>query len=103
MIICSCTLVSDRDIEIALVEIMSQPNAPLPTPGVVYRHMSKTMNCCGCAPLAVATIYSIMEKLEREGRICPCACATAKSRLIRLDQRRAQRKIARTFVRDAAE
>ncbi len=103
MIICSCTLVSDRDIEIALVEIMSQPNAPLPTPGVVYRHMSKTMNCCGCAPLAVATIYSIMEKLEREGRICPCACATAKSRLIRLDQRRAQRKIARTFVLDAAE
>ena len=65
--------------------------------------MSKTMNCCGCAPLAVATIYSIMEKLEREGRICPCACATAKSRLIRLDQRRAQRKIARTFVLDAAE
>ena len=103
MIICSCTLVSDRDIEIALVEIMSQPNAPLPTPGVVYRHMSKTMNCCGCAPLAVATIYSIMEKLEREGRVCPCACATAKSRLIRLDQRRAQRKIARTFVLDAAE
>jgi hypothetical protein len=95
--------VSDRDIEIALVEIMSQPNAPLPTPGVVYRHMSKTMNCCGCAPLAVATIYSIMEKLEREGRVCPCACATAKSRLIRLDQRRAQRKITRTFMLDAAE
>jgi hypothetical protein len=51
----------------------------------------------------VATIYSIMEKLEREGRVCPCACATAKSRLIRLDQRRAQRKITRTFMLDAAE
>lgn len=103
MIICSCTMMSDRDIEVALVEILSQPNAPLPTPGVVYRHMSKKMNCCSCAPLAVTTIYSIMEKLERDGRVCPYACATAKSRLIRLDQRRAQRKATRTFVLDAAE
>jgi len=104
MIICSCTMVSDRDIEQALIEILSQPNAPLPTPGLVYRHMSKTMNCCSCAPLAVTTIYAIVERLEREGRICPCACATAKSHLIRLDQKRAQRRAARAVVvLDAAE
>lgn len=104
MIICSCTLVTDRDIEQALIEILSQPNAPLPTPGLVYRHMSKTMNCCSCAPLAVATIYATVERLEQEGRVCPCACATAKSRLIRLDQRRSERKAARTaLLVDAAE
>lgn len=88
MIICSCAVISDRDIENALVEILSQPDAPLPTPGVVYRHMAKSMACCGCAPLAVSTIYALVEKLEREGRVCPDACATAKVKLIRLDQKR---------------
>ncbi len=102
MIICSCTMMSDRDIERALIEILSQPNAPLPTPGLVYRHMSKTMNCCSCAPLAVTTIYSIVEKLEREGKICPCACASAKTRLIRLDMKRAERT-ARRIALVAAE
>ena len=87
VIICSCTVISDRDIEQALVEILSQPNAPLPTPGVVFRHLAKSMACCSCAPLAVQTIYALVDKLEREGRVCPDACATAKSRLIRLNQR----------------
>lgn len=84
MIICSCAIVSDREIEAALVEILSVPNAPLPTPGLVYRHLEKRMDCCGCAPLAVATIYALVEKLERDGRVCPCACATTKTKLARL-------------------
>jgi hypothetical protein len=50
MIVCSCAAISDADIEQALVEIMSQPGAPLPTPGVVYRHLDKRMVCCGCSP-----------------------------------------------------
>jgi len=87
MIICSCAVVSDRDVEAALVKILSVPNAPLPTPGLVYRHLEKRMDCCGCAPLAVATIYAIVDKLEREGRVCPCACATAKQKLARLGRR----------------
>ena len=91
MIICSCAVVSDRDIERALIEILSQPNAPLPPPGVGYRHMSKSMACCGCAPLAVSTIYALVEKLEQEGRACADVCATAKSKLIRLEQKRLER------------
>lgn len=85
MLICSCAVVSDRDIEQALLEIMNQPGAPLPTPGVVWRHLSKKMNCCGCAPLAVSTIYEKMESLEAQGLISPCACAAALERLVRLD------------------
>ncbi|MDX2288862.1 MAG: hypothetical protein NW217_08595 [Hyphomicrobiaceae bacterium] len=81
MLICSCAVISDHDIERALIEIMSGENAPLPTPGVVWRHLSKKMNCCGCAPLAVETIYEKLEMLEQQGRICPCACANAKTRM----------------------
>ena len=92
MIICSCTVITDHDIERALVEILSRPDALLPTPGVVFRHLSKKMNCCGCAQLAVSTIYQLVEKLEREGSVCPYACATAKAKLINLDQKRRERE-----------
>lgn len=86
MLICSCAVISDQDIELAVLEIMSQPGAPLPTPGVVWRHLSKKMNCCGCAPLAVSVIYEKMESLQAKGLISPCACAEALERLVRLDR-----------------
>jgi hypothetical protein len=95
MIVCSCAVISDHDIELALVDIMSQPNAPIPTPGIVYRHLSKTMNCCGCVPLTVEVIYAKMEALEEKGLICPCACATARTKLQRFDRRTFQPKAAR--------
>jgi bacterioferritin-associated ferredoxin len=90
MIVCSCTMITDRHIEEALVEILGQPNAPIPTPGVVYRHLKKRMNCCGCAPLAVETIYNKVEELERKGLICPDVCATARSKLLEFSSARAR-------------
>lgn len=104
MIICSCTMISDNDIEEALVEILNQPDAPIPTPGVVYRHLSRRMNCCGCAPLAVETIYNKVNELENKGLISPYVCATARSKLIeftaRCSTRRSSTNDAPTPARD---
>jgi len=82
MIVCSCTVISDIDIEGALLEILSAPNAPIPTPGIVYRHLSKRMNCCSCAPLAVETIYNKVDALEKKGLISPSLSATTRSKLL---------------------
>ncbi len=102
MIICSCAVITDKDLEQAVLEIMSQPDAPLPTPGVVYRHLQKKMDCCGCAPLAADTIYAKMEALERAGQICPCACATAKSKLIEVIAKPARKSSQTRLARPAA-
>src|SRR6185295_10130442 len=83
MIICSCAAISDADIERALLEILSLPEAPLPTPGVVYRHLEKKMICCGCSPLAVSTIYQKIDELAGKGVVCPYTCASAQDRLLR--------------------
>lgn len=92
MIVCSCSIITDKDIELAVLDIMSAPNAPLPTPGVVYRHLERSMKCCGCAPLAVETIYAKMDELSAKGLICPCACASAQDKLVRrIPQLRAPR------------
>ena len=83
MIVCSCHVITDKDIEQALVEILGEPNAPLPTPGVVYRHLQKKMVCCGCSPLAVSTIYEKIDELAEKGVVCPYACACAQGRLLK--------------------
>jgi hypothetical protein len=83
MIVCSCAVISDIDIEQALIDILSQPSAPLPTPGIVYRHLKKKMQCCGCSSLAVSTIYEKIDQLADKGVVCPYACACAQGRLLR--------------------
>ena len=83
MIVCSCAVITDAQIEQALIEILSQPEAPLPTPGVVYRHLQKKMVCCGCSPLAVSTIYEKIDELAEKGVVCPYACACAQGRLLK--------------------
>jgi hypothetical protein len=92
VIVCSCAVVSSRDIEGAVIELMSSQPAMLPTPGVVFRHLKKKMNCCSCAPIAVSAIYSAMDQLESDTRVCPYALAEARSRLIRIEERRTQRQ-----------
>jgi hypothetical protein len=82
VIVCSCAVISDAEIEQALVEILSLPDAPLPTPGVVYRHLEKKMVCCGCSPLAVSTIYQKIDELAEKGLVCPYACASAQNKLL---------------------
>ncbi|MBO0741382.1 MAG: hypothetical protein J2P51_08135 [Hyphomicrobiaceae bacterium] len=81
MIVCSCLIITDAEIEQALLEILRCRDAPLPTPGVVYRHLAKKMVCCGCSALAVSTIYKKIDELAEKGVVCPYACATAQGRL----------------------
>jgi hypothetical protein len=87
MIVCSCTIVSDHDIELALLDLLNQPEAQIPTPGLVFRHLSQKMSCCGCAPLAVETIYAKVEELERKGLVCPYRSLSARESLMRIQLR----------------
>ena len=93
MLICSCAVISDHDIELALLEIMIEENAPMPTPGVVWRHLQKKMNCCGCAPLAVDVIYRKLEELEVKGLVCKHACANVLDRKRRAAERQSEANI----------
>lgn len=92
MIVCSCAVITDRDIDIAVSEIMSTGPGILPTPGVVFRHLDKKMNCCRCAPVTVSAIYAAMDRLELTTRVCPFALAEARARLIRIEERRERRQ-----------
>ena len=101
MIVCSCAVISDRDIELAVSEIMALGPGLLPTPGVVFRHLNKKMNCCTCAPVAVAAIYAAMDRLAEDTRVCPFALAEARAKLVRLEARRERRQRRIEAVRHA--
>lgn len=92
MIVCSCAVISDADIERAVIEIMASDSAPIPTPGIVFRHLNKKMNCCTCAPVTVSAIYTAMDRLEADTQICPFALAEARAKLIRIEERRERRQ-----------
>ncbi|MFV0297149.1 MAG: bacterioferritin-associated ferredoxin [Hyphomicrobiaceae bacterium] len=81
MIVCSCNTISDADIERVLLEIFSKPDAPIPTPGLVFKELAKRMNCCGCAPLAVSVIHQRLTSLEQRGLICRHRSAVIRDRL----------------------
>ena len=91
MIICSCAVITARDIDLAVTEIMCADDAPIPTPGVVFRHLNKRMNCCSCAPVAVGAIYAAMDRLAATTHVCPFILAEARAKLIRLEDRRVER------------
>ena len=101
MIICSCAVITARDIELAVAEIMCADNAPIPTPGVVFRHLNKRMNCCSCAPVAVGAIYAAMDRLAATTHVCPFILAEARAKLIRLEDRRVERQRALEKARAA--
>lgn len=92
MIVCSCAAISDRDIDSAVTDLMSTGPGILPTPGVVFRHLNKKMNCCSCAPVTVGAIYAAMDRLEQSTRVCPFALADARAKLVRIEERRERRQ-----------
>jgi hypothetical protein len=97
MIVCSCAVVSDHDIELALLDLLNRPEAPIPTPGLIYRHLEKRMSCCCCAPVAVETIYAKLEELERKGLVCPYRSLSTRERLMRLSLRSKQSPCSSTI------
>src|SRR5260221_696223 len=44
---------------------MSTGPGLLPTPGVVFRHLNKKMNCCRCAPVTGAAMKGNKEVITR--------------------------------------
>ena len=100
MIVCSCAVITDRDIENAVRDIMSAPQALLPTPGIVFRHLNKRMNCCRCAPLTVSLIYAAMDRLERNTSVCLYTLSQARRKLAAIEERRQRRDESLSQRRD---
>jgi bacterioferritin-associated ferredoxin len=70
MIVCSCTVVTDREIEAAVASILAEDPRAVVTPGRLARRLDRRLVCHGCLPLVAATLATALER-RRERTIRP--------------------------------
>lgn len=61
MIVCSCNIVSRKDIEQVVVGFLDEDEWQLITPGKVFQAMSARGKCCGCFPGVIDIIVETTE------------------------------------------
>jgi len=69
MIVCSCNIITRRDIEVVIEELYADDAYAVVTPNLIYHRMSKRGRCCGCFPQVVRILVEhgtlVRERLAR--------------------------------------
>jgi bacterioferritin-associated ferredoxin len=63
MIVCSCTMITAKDIAEAVGALRIKDPLVVLTPGLIYRHLGKRPSCGSCLPL----ISRLMVAYDEEG------------------------------------
>jgi hypothetical protein len=62
MMVCSCNLITDKDIKETIISLLDEDCWQLIVPGKVYHAMQKRGRCCGCFPTVVDLIVQTTEE-----------------------------------------
>ena len=61
MLICHCNLITEKEIEATILELLDEDAWQLIVPAKVYHRLRMRGRCCGCFPNVVETIIRITE------------------------------------------
>lgn len=61
MLICHCNLITQKEIEEVIIQLLDQDPWTLIVPAKVYHTLQKRGRCCGCFPNVVETIIRVTE------------------------------------------
>jgi hypothetical protein len=62
MLICQCNVLTQKEVEQAIIALLDQDPWQLIVPAKVYHSMKKRGRCCGCFPNVVETIIRVTEE-----------------------------------------
>lgn len=62
MLICQCNVITQKEVEHAIIALLDQDPWQLIVPAKVYHSMKKRGRCCGCFPNVVETIIRVTEE-----------------------------------------
>ncbi|TKT83038.1 (2Fe-2S)-binding protein [Aquamicrobium sp. LC103] len=65
MLVCHCNLITQKEIEQVVVELLDADPWQLIVPAKVYHTLKKRGRCCGCFPNVVETIIRVTEDYHR--------------------------------------
>ena len=63
MIVCSCSVITDKDVAEAVSALRTADPFVVLTPGLIYRHLGKRLSCGSCLPL----ITKLMVGYDEQG------------------------------------
>jgi len=61
MLICHCNVITEKEIERTIIELLDEDAWQLIVPAKVYHRLQKRGRCCGCFPNVVETIIRVTE------------------------------------------
>jgi hypothetical protein len=61
MLVCQCNLITQKEVEEAIVALLDADPWSLIVPAKVYHSIQKRGRCCGCFPNVVETIIRVTE------------------------------------------
>ncbi|MGE0503683.1 MAG: (2Fe-2S)-binding protein [Rhizobiaceae bacterium] len=64
MLICHCNLITEREIEDTIIDLLEKDPWQLIVPAKVYHTLAKRGRCCGCFPNVVETIIRVTESFH---------------------------------------
>jgi hypothetical protein len=65
MLICHCNIITEKEVEEAIVRLLDADPWQLIVPAKVYHSLAKRGRCCGCFPNVVETIIRVTEDYHR--------------------------------------
>jgi hypothetical protein len=69
MIVCSCNVITRRDIEAVIEGLLAEDPYAVLTPGLIYHRLGRRGRCCGCFPHVSAILVEhlgvVRARLER--------------------------------------
>lgn len=67
MLICHCNVITEKEIEQTIVDLLDEDAWQLIVPAKVYHRLKKRGRCCGCFPNVVETIIRVTEQYHSRG------------------------------------
>lgn len=62
MLVCHCNLITQKEIEQTIIDLLDEDAWQLIVPAKVYHRLQKRGRCCGCFPNVVETIIRVTEQ-----------------------------------------
>jgi len=75
MLVCHCNLITEKEIEEAIIDLLEADPWLLIVPAKVYHYLQKRGRCCGCFPNVVETIIRVTEHYH-------CSSATNEADIV---------------------
>jgi bacterioferritin-associated ferredoxin len=73
MIVCSCNVITRRDVESVIEEILIADLYAVLTPNLLYHRLGRRGKCCGCFPHVSQILVEhgtlVREKIEADGAL----------------------------------